>query len=230
MADGDFALLMAGSWNPDCGFRHGGQNISLNRRLRRNIMLKNRYIGLPVVAAVLLSTVGCEQLPGNKQQQGAVIGGAGGAVAGAVIGGEKHRVIGALIGGALGATGGYVIGAQADKVKSNDHKGAIDANKRAETQPVTPEQARAATTADINNDGFVTLDEVVAMQKAGLTDRDMISRLEASHQIFELTPEQRRYLLDRGVSRTVVDRLQDINRTERDRLQSSDVISQPSSK
>lgn len=190
-------------------------------------MAKQKFISLSIVAAFLLATTGCEQLPGNRKQQGAVIGGAGGAVAGAVIGGERHRWLGALIGGALGATGGYVIGAQTEKVKSGDRDGALESNRRAETKPVTAEEAKAATSADINNDGFVTLDEVVAMEKAGLSDEQMISRLDATDQIFELTPEQRRFLLDRGVSRTIVDRLPELNRDERDKLQGSDVISEP---
>lgn len=43
----------------------------------------------------------------SKQAKGAIIGGAGGAVAGGLIG---HNVGGALIGGAIGAGGGYIIG------------------------------------------------------------------------------------------------------------------------
>ena len=46
----------------------------------------------------------------SKQAKGAIIGGAGGAVAGALIG---HNVGGALIGAGLGAGGGYVIGNEA---------------------------------------------------------------------------------------------------------------------
>jgi uncharacterized protein YcfJ len=43
----------------------------------------------------------------SDQGKGAIIGGAGGAVAGGLIG---HNVGGALIGGAIGAGGGYIIG------------------------------------------------------------------------------------------------------------------------
>ena len=43
----------------------------------------------------------------SSQGKGAIIGGAGGAVAGGIIG---HGVGGALIGGAVGAGAGYVIG------------------------------------------------------------------------------------------------------------------------
>ena len=46
----------------------------------------------------------------SQQGKGAIIGGAGGAVAGGLIG---HGVKGALIGGAIGAGGGYIIGNEA---------------------------------------------------------------------------------------------------------------------
>ena len=48
----------------------------------------------------------------SKQGKGAIIGGAGGAVAGALIG---KNVGGAVIGGAIGAGGGYIIGNEARK-------------------------------------------------------------------------------------------------------------------
>lgn len=49
----------------------------------------------------------------SKAAKGAVIGGASGAVVGAVVSKKKGK--GAIIGGALGALGGYVIGRGADK-------------------------------------------------------------------------------------------------------------------
>ena len=50
----------------------------------------------------------------SKAAKGAVIGGAGGAIAGAVIN-KKNRAAGAVIGGVIGAGGGYVIGRKMDK-------------------------------------------------------------------------------------------------------------------
>lgn len=49
----------------------------------------------------------------SKAAQGAVIGGAAGAVGGAII--SKHKGTGAAIGAAVGATGGYIIGRDKDK-------------------------------------------------------------------------------------------------------------------
>ena len=49
----------------------------------------------------------------SKGAQGAVIGGATGAVGGAII--SKHKGTGAAIGAAVGAAGGYIIGHEKDK-------------------------------------------------------------------------------------------------------------------
>ena len=46
------------------------------------------------------------------------------------------------------------------------------AAKKAETNPAKPDDVKNSDTADLNHDGFVTLDEVVALEKAGLKDRD----------------------------------------------------------
>lgn len=152
---------------------------------------------------------GCESLPGDEGTQGAVIGGLGGAAAGAMVAGDDDRLIGALIGGALGAGGGYLIGQQLGK---DDPDEAIEVSQEAERNPASPNEAARARTADINHDGFVTLDEVVAMQRAGLSDRQMIDRLQATGQIFALDPSQEQYLRDRGVSQNVIVEMRTLNR------------------
>jgi len=182
------------------------------------------------VTALVLSLTGCSNLPGSDKQQGAVIGGLGGAAAGAAIGGENHRLLGALLGGALGAGGGYVVGANSDRILNRDTSGAETATQSAQTTPATAQDALKATTADLNSDGFVTLDEVVAMQKGGLSEQQMISRLEATGQVFELTPEQQEYLTSQGVSRSVVNQMENLNRDTRERIsnqQPEGTISQP---
>lgn len=190
-----------------------------------------------VLSILLLTTslplTSCESLPGDRETQGAVIGGAGGAVLGAVLV-KDNRLLGALIGGLLGAGGGYLIGAKTDWFdKDNDdvRKEAERSVESAQRNPATAEQARRARTADINDDGFVTLDEVVAMDKAGLTDQQMIKRLEATGQVFDLNESQEQALVDSGVSQNVVNRMRGINQAERDRLikesrpRNNDVIS-----
>lgn len=56
----------------------------------------------------------------SNAAKGAVIGGVGGAVAGAVING-KNRGKGAIIGGVIGAAGGYIFGKSKDKKQSADN-------------------------------------------------------------------------------------------------------------
>ena len=179
---------------------------------------------------------GCEDLPGSRTEQSTVIGGAAGAGIGAILA-KENRLLGALIGGLLGAGGGYLIGAKTDWFEDDDEEVRQEAQQavnQAQTNPATPEEARSARTADINNDGFVTLDEVVAMKQAGLNDHQMINRLEATGQIFDLNAEQRQYLLDHGVSQNVINRMLAINRQARERYLGSannnDVISQPSNR
>jgi hypothetical protein len=192
---------------------------------------------LLAVAVAMGSVAGCENLPGEKGTRGAVLGGVAGGAAGAALGGEDNRLVGALIGAGLGAGGGYLIGSEMEKAEDadeEDREDARDAVREAQDNPATAEDARDADTADLNNDGFVTIDEVIAMAEAGLTDQEMIRRLRATDQIFELTPQQQDYLVANGVSPEVVDTMLNINRAERERIlgdvedqQREDVIGRP---
>jgi hypothetical protein len=179
-------------------------------------MQKQISIQLTTVALAGMFLVGCENLPGTKGQQGAVIGGASGAAAGAVIGGEKHRAAGAVIGGVLGAAGGYVVGANSDKIIGKNKDDAETAGQRAKTAPVTAQQAKNARTADVNSDGYVTLDEVVAMREAGLSDSEMLNRLQATGQVFDLSSDSQQYLRDHRISENVIREMQTLNQQNRE--------------
>jgi hypothetical protein len=199
---------------------------------RKTHMANAGLAGLLVATMAGTQLTGCEDLPGGRKEQGAVIGGAAGAAAGAILA-EDNRLLGALIGGALGAGAGYIIGAETDWFDDDDDdvEGEVNESARAaQYDPATVAEARAAADADINNDGFVTLDEVIAMEQAGFTDSEMLDRLEATGHIFDLNASQRQHLLDNGVSRNVVNEMVDINRAERDRILSDrrgdDVISE----
>jgi len=194
-------------------------------------MLKTRFLKLFIVAPFVFALVACENMPGNRNQQGAVIGGAAGAAAGAAVA-KEHRLLGALIGGALGAGGGYVIAAKTDKINENDQESAKTATRKSRENPATAEDARQAMTADLNLDGFVTLDEVAALKEAGFSDEKMIDRLKGTDQVFELTAEQEKYLRDRGVSENVIDQMAQINQDKRDSLinNRTDVISEPANR
>ena len=175
-------------------------------------MLNRKLIVTAVIGAMSLTGLtGCESLPGDKKIQGAVIGGAGGAAAGALVA-KDNRLIGGLIGGALGAGGGYLIGTHLDKTDPKHRDDAVRAGKNAEAQPAKASDVKDSDTADLNRDGYVTLDEVVAMQDAKLSDSDMIRRLEKTGQVFELTEEQGSYLREHGVGKPVVVAMLEMNR------------------
>ena len=184
------------------------------RKLQFERLLTSTALG----AALVTGAVGCNNLPGTHGEQGAAIGGVGGAVAGAAVGGEHHRLLGALLGAAAGAGGGYLIGANSDRITGHDTTAAQDAVRRAQANPATPAQAMNAPTADLNGDGFVTMDEVVAMKQAGMSDQQILQKLQATGQVFELTPQQQDYLRQNGVDQYVIDQMPDINRQVRDRL------------
>jgi hypothetical protein len=125
------------------------------------------------------------------------------------------RPLRALIGNSLGAGGGFVCGAAKYKIESDKQQtkeAAIKSSQRAEKDPAKPEDAEKARTADLNNDGFVTVDEVVALRQAELNDAEILSRLARTNQIFDLTEYQQDYLRTRGVSDNVIRDMQHLNR------------------
>lgn len=170
-------------------------------------MDKRKFIGTAILTVAL--GAGCSSAPGNAKQQGAVVGGATGAAVGAAVS-KNNRALGAIIGGAVGAAGGYVIG---QKTGTLDNKGD---HSTASGTPATTESGTAKSntgpSADANKDGFVTLDEVVDMEKKGLSDDEMIERLRATGQKFDLEDNHREYLRQRGVSERVISELPMLNR------------------
>ncbi len=72
--------------------------------------MKNLIISAGIMLATFVAAGNVQAQDHKKisdQGKGAIIGGAGGAVAGGLIG---HGLKGALIGGAIGAGGGYIVG------------------------------------------------------------------------------------------------------------------------
>ena len=176
-----------------------------------------QYRGI-AMALLVAGAIGCENLPGTRESQGAVIGGAVGAATGAAIN-EDNRLLGALVGGALGAGGGYLIGARTDWFDDPERdREAREAIRDAQTSPATVDDVRHSATADLNGDGFVTTDEVIAMERAGLSDAEMLRRLRDTGQIYDLSRSQEDALLREGVSRRVIVEMQTINREEREEV------------
>ena len=85
--------------------------------------MKKLIISFSIILTVLIANstnTFAQHRKMSGQAKGAIIGGAGGAVAGGLIG---HGVKGALIGGAIGAGGGYIIG--------NEHRRHVAKKQRA---------------------------------------------------------------------------------------------------
>lgn len=79
------------------------------------------YTGVMVTLLSAGNFAKAQDKPMSEQGKGAIIGGAGGAVVGGLIG---KNVGGALIGGAVGAGGGYIIGNESRKAKEKKRRAA----------------------------------------------------------------------------------------------------------
>ncbi len=138
-------------------------------------------------AAVVLT--GCVNPDGtqNNTGSGALIGGALGAITGAVIGGPRNGGAGALIGAAAGAIGGGLIGNSMDQEQ--------DARLRAQA----PE-----TYVKIDQGQPLAVADVRAMAKAGISEDVIISQIQNSHTVYHLSASDIIDLRDSGVTDKVV--------------------------
>lgn len=137
-------------------------------------------------SAVLLT--GCVNPNGtpNNTGTGALVGGGIGAAAGAALGG-RNALGGAILGGVLGAITGSIIGNQVDRSQEEA--------LRAEA-PVTY--------VHVEQNQPLTVDDVVALVHAKVSDDAIISQIQNSHTIYHLTADQIIYLRNSGVSDRVV--------------------------
>jgi outer membrane lipoprotein SlyB len=151
-------------------------------------MKVNRYtLGLAAATLGLVLT-GCETPEGNPDRTatGALTGGAIGAVSGAVIGGE-HAGEGALIGGAVGAVAGGLIG----------HT--LDQEEQARLRAQAPQ-----TYARVEQGQLLSLADIKALSKAGLSDDVIISEIRNTHTAYHLSAADIIDLHAAGVSQKVI--------------------------
>ena len=95
-----------------------------------------------------------------------------------------------LTGGDLGIGGGFLVAASPERIQQRQHKQCLEAAQKAEESPAQLQQVRDATDADLNKDGFITLDEILAMSRAGLSDQEIGDRLRQTGYVFQMTLEQ----------------------------------------
>jgi hypothetical protein len=133
----------------------------------------------------------------NDTASGTVMGGALGAVTGAIVGGKKNRGEGALIGAGIGAVTGNLMGRSKDRV---------------DEQRAT---AGAATVGRMNQQAAamaVTNYDLVEMTRAGVSEDVIISTMRSRGVQIDLNPQALISLKQSGVSDRVVLAAQEMSR------------------
>jgi hypothetical protein len=125
--------------------------------------------------------------------------------AAAVPAGAERTALSSLAAQVGGPGGGWIIAATPQHIDQHTLGSAQQANRLAEQQPARPADAERSDSCDLNGDGFVTMDEVLALKRAGLTTEQLITRVRKTPQVFSLTDRQQQYLRDRGISQAVID-------------------------
>lgn len=125
----------------------------------------------------------------NDTAAGTVVGGAMGAITGAIVGGRKNRGEGALIGAGVGALTGNVLG----RAKDNSDQRQAAAGAAAVGQLNQQAAAMAVTSYDLVN-----------MTRAGVGDEVIISTMRSRGISLDLSPQGVISLKQNGVSDQVV--------------------------
>ena len=143
-------------------------------------------------AALIILAAGCETPEGrpDRTATGALTGAALGAGTGAIIGGASghHAGEGALIGGAIGALTGGIIG------------NAMDQQQREMLARQSPQ-----TLERFDQGQPLSLADIKALAKAGISDKVIISQIRNSHMAYTLSTAEIIDLKDSGVSEKVID-------------------------
>jgi hypothetical protein len=124
--------------------------------------------------------------------------------AAAVPAGSQQTALSSMAAQVGGPGGGWIIAATPEHISQHSVGSAQQANRQAEQQPAGQADVERSDSCDLNGDGFVTMDEMLALKRAGLTTEQLIGRVHHTHQIFSLTDRQQQYLRDRGISQDVI--------------------------
>jgi uncharacterized protein YcfJ len=95
--------------------------------MKKLMLMAGLMIGLSITTINLAAAQDQPHKKISPQAKGAIIGGAGGAVAGGIIG---HGVGGAVVGGAIGAGGGYIIGNEHRRHEEKERRAYLRAHRR----------------------------------------------------------------------------------------------------
>jgi uncharacterized protein YcfJ len=150
-----------------------------------------KRITICLFAGLMTIFIGCETPEGrtDRTASGALTGGALGAGTGAIIGSASgHAGQGALIGGALGALTGGIIG------------NSMDQTQRDRLQQESPQ-----TLQRVSQGQPLTLADVRALTRAGVSDEIIISQIRNSRTAYRLSTTEIIELKEAGVSNRVID-------------------------
>ncbi len=154
-----------------------------------------------VVAIGATLAIGSRSAHAQNQSRGAVLGGLGGAVAGALIGDHNGKAgAGAAIGGAIGAVGGAVLGNARDQEIAQQRQGQYYAHQ--ERVYVQQQQQQALIQA------AVSTSDIVSMSRSGLSDSVIINQIHSRGVQRQLQVNDIISLHQQGVSENVITAMQ----------------------
>ena len=148
---------------------------------------RSLLVPLALAVAAALASAGCR----TQTQNGALIGGLGGAGLGAIIGNQFGvRNAGALLGGLGGAAAGAAVGSQqdAERFRHEVYSPVVYVPKT-----VVVEERRAVTDY-----------EVIEMTRAGLSEPTIVAAIRANGGRFQTSPEALITLREQGVGDDVI--------------------------
>jgi outer membrane lipoprotein SlyB len=136
-----------------------------------------KHVNVTILCCLIISS-SC-----SKAGEGAAIGTIIGVGAGAAIAGGE----GAIIGGAVGAASGALIGS------------ALDDSDRENLQQESPD-----TLKKIDENKKLSMQDVINMSNAGLSDEVIINQIKSTHSTFSLSSSDIIKLKQNGVSENVI--------------------------
>jgi len=163
-------------------------------RLTQVFRTKRIWASAAMLGSALLLT-GCESTSMSRTDKGVVGGGLAGAGVGALVGkATGNTAAGAAIGGVLGAVGGGLTGNAMDNAeRRGEQRGIAAANAaNAAAQPTNP----------------LSVEDVGALAKRGLTDSLIVTQIRTTNSTYNLSSNQIVYLKDCGVSDQVINEMQ----------------------
>jgi len=162
----------------------------------------------------LVLITGCAAEPGRVQGPGAFVAGVGSGLVNA------HDAVARRL---LGDAAKPMLIAPPPPQTPADSRETTSAHALAASATVAHRQAVSAetswvglddvTSADLDGDGTVSLDEILLLGRSGLSDVEVAERLERTGRTFELSTSQEQYHRVRGISEALIARLPTLNRS-----------------